>query len=351
MARDDEPLLTPAQVAALFGVDPKTVTRWVKSGKLTSIRSLGGHRRFRETEVRALLRGKSEAERMSSVSSDFTVVGESSDVGQESSQPTSVTHEHRSAEGSFPTEIVSAAEGSGSGIKSEDERPQESPGPTLPSDGERARTAAGQYEVVNYSHFGDALLVVLDAPSVVSGGDLEPAPLEASIEVSAYLSTEDQVLADSVFRALDVLAGLLGYEDPHDELLESGSIFRSAKANLRRGIDSEEGLRYRAKLSQAIDLIAIGERQAKVNTAEAEAFARTMASLGDITSACVRIGSMLIVKYPDSRGSDMVLVRQLSALELRTLERFPGIQRDPCNAIEMLAAAVMAAESVEDNSA
>jgi hypothetical protein len=76
-----------------------------------------------------------------------------------------------------------------------------------------------------------------------------------------------------------------------------------------------------------------------------------MAGLGNITSACVRIGSMLIVKYPDSQGSDMVLVRQLSALELRTLERFPGIQRDPCNAIEMLAAAVMAAETVEDNSA
>ena len=52
-----ETLLTPAEVAALFRVDPKTVTRWAKSGKLTSIRTLGGHRRYRETEVRALLGG------------------------------------------------------------------------------------------------------------------------------------------------------------------------------------------------------------------------------------------------------------------------------------------------------
>ena len=42
---DAEALLTPAEVASLFRVDPKTVTRWAKSGKLTSIRTLGGHRR------------------------------------------------------------------------------------------------------------------------------------------------------------------------------------------------------------------------------------------------------------------------------------------------------------------
>ena len=50
-----ENLLTPAEVASLFRVDPKTVTRWAKAGKLNSIRTLGGHRRYREVEVRALL--------------------------------------------------------------------------------------------------------------------------------------------------------------------------------------------------------------------------------------------------------------------------------------------------------
>ncbi|HEY1323461.1 MAG TPA: BldC family transcriptional regulator [Streptosporangiaceae bacterium] len=47
-------------MAALFRVDPKTVTRWAASGRITSIRTPGGHRRFRESEVRALLRGDSE---------------------------------------------------------------------------------------------------------------------------------------------------------------------------------------------------------------------------------------------------------------------------------------------------
>ena len=52
---DTEALLTPAEVAQLFRVDPKTVTRWAKAGKLTSLRTLGGHRRYREAEVRNLL--------------------------------------------------------------------------------------------------------------------------------------------------------------------------------------------------------------------------------------------------------------------------------------------------------
>jgi excisionase family DNA binding protein len=53
---DADRLLTPAEVAAMFRVDPKTVTRWARDGRLTSVRTLGGHRRYRESEVLELLR-------------------------------------------------------------------------------------------------------------------------------------------------------------------------------------------------------------------------------------------------------------------------------------------------------
>jgi excisionase family DNA binding protein len=54
--RQPEVLLTPAEVASLFRVDPKTVTRWARAGKLTAIRTLGGHRRYRQSEVQSLLK-------------------------------------------------------------------------------------------------------------------------------------------------------------------------------------------------------------------------------------------------------------------------------------------------------
>jgi excisionase family DNA binding protein len=50
-----EELLTPSEVASLFRVNPKTVTRWARAGKLNAIRTLGGHRRFRRSEVEQFL--------------------------------------------------------------------------------------------------------------------------------------------------------------------------------------------------------------------------------------------------------------------------------------------------------
>jgi hypothetical protein len=48
-------LLTSAEVAAIFAVDPKTVSRWAKARKLNSIRTLGGHRSYKASEIRRVL--------------------------------------------------------------------------------------------------------------------------------------------------------------------------------------------------------------------------------------------------------------------------------------------------------
>ncbi|MEA2506571.1 MAG: hypothetical protein QOH48_1189 [Actinomycetota bacterium] len=54
-------VLTLAEVAALFRVDPKTVRRWSKTGKLTTMRTVGGHRRYLAEEVRRLLKESEQA--------------------------------------------------------------------------------------------------------------------------------------------------------------------------------------------------------------------------------------------------------------------------------------------------
>lgn len=52
---EEDELLTPAEVARLFRVNPKTVTRWARAGKIQAIRTLGGHRRFRSSDIRRFL--------------------------------------------------------------------------------------------------------------------------------------------------------------------------------------------------------------------------------------------------------------------------------------------------------
>lgn len=71
-AQKDEPgrnlssggLLTPSEVAKMFRVDPRTVTRWAQSGKLSSLSTLGGHRRYRREEVERLLQESFHTEQM-----------------------------------------------------------------------------------------------------------------------------------------------------------------------------------------------------------------------------------------------------------------------------------------------
>ena len=52
--------LKPAEVAGMFGVDRRTVLNWARNGKLHSQRTAGGHRRWRESDVRALVAELSE---------------------------------------------------------------------------------------------------------------------------------------------------------------------------------------------------------------------------------------------------------------------------------------------------
>ena len=50
-------MLTPGQVSAYLGVDPKTASRWAVTGHIKSIRTPGGHRRYRQSDVLSILEG------------------------------------------------------------------------------------------------------------------------------------------------------------------------------------------------------------------------------------------------------------------------------------------------------
>ena len=56
-------LLTPSEVASMFRVNPKTVTRWARAGRISYIKTLGGHRRFKASEIRQLLSDAEETDR------------------------------------------------------------------------------------------------------------------------------------------------------------------------------------------------------------------------------------------------------------------------------------------------
>ena len=58
----DSAYLFTSEVAELLQVSPKTIARWAKEGKLPFRRTLGGHRRFRVSEIRRCLEEMSREE-------------------------------------------------------------------------------------------------------------------------------------------------------------------------------------------------------------------------------------------------------------------------------------------------
>jgi excisionase family DNA binding protein len=55
MTNPDDELLTPREVAELFGVRTTTIARWARDGRLDPIFTPGGHRRYSRASVRAFV--------------------------------------------------------------------------------------------------------------------------------------------------------------------------------------------------------------------------------------------------------------------------------------------------------
>lgn len=69
MKKSKELLLTPSKAAELLSVSPTTIRLWARNGRLTSVKTPGGHRRFNRDEVMSLLTPSS-----SDVDNDFSIL-------------------------------------------------------------------------------------------------------------------------------------------------------------------------------------------------------------------------------------------------------------------------------------
>jgi hypothetical protein len=172
----------------------------------------------------------------------------------------------------------------------------------------------------------------------------------STIPVDAYLGTNDELLQQGVLAALDAVVVAAGFERPSEFEVRRGSIFRRAKAVLESGAEAAELGQRMAKIERALELTYLDRTQAEVDAAKAGAVQQLLESLADIPQACIRVGSILLLKFENARGP-VVLIRTLSQLEIHALERYPEIQTDPPKALEALATAISSLQPLEVNSA
>jgi hypothetical protein len=173
--------------------------------------------------------------------------------------------------------------------------------------------------------------------------DAGPAPANERISVAVYVDGNSYAMRQVLGR-VDELVHALGYGDPFAEEIERGSIFRKYFALIKRGISSSEVQERAIKAERALELLTIDGRQAQVDGQVAAAVQNLVSSLSEVPKACVRVGSILLIKYSDNDGA-LVVVRTLSQVEIKAFEKFPEIQRVPEKTLEALAFALTQDES------
>lgn len=108
--------VTGPEVAAMFRVDTRTVSRWAREGKLSPVRTPGGHLRFLRADVLQLTREELEA----------TVTAQAAEFHRLRDQIADAKADHRAAQGlhriaqaeadelrELLTEVLSAFTGAG----------------------------------------------------------------------------------------------------------------------------------------------------------------------------------------------------------------------------------------------
>lgn len=163
---------------------------------------------------------------------------------------------------------------------------------------------------------------------------------DAEAEIAIFLDEYDPQELDAVDAAVRVLARSLGYNDFQLESEVSGSIFRRLRGKIQDGVASDYAQARLSELEQRFTLEAVGRTQAEVDAIVTDNAVQLIAALADIPNAVVRVGALMVIKYTNEAGGPVMLQRQLTSIEIRALERNPGIQAHPARALELLSIAV-----------
>ncbi|MFF4574105.1 hypothetical protein [Streptomyces sp. NPDC001410] len=191
--------------------------------------------------------------------------------------------------------------------------------------------------------FAEAVEDRLDLPR--SGGD-EAGSTSNEIPVSVYIASDDEGEISRIIQSVQELANALGYEEVGEPEVRRGSIFRRSRAAAQVGMDE---LKSRlSKVERGLELAHLELRQAEVNTKESEAVSNLLTALEGTERACVQIGSVFLVKYV-ANGRQVVLVRNLTQLEMHALTTYPEILTRPEAALQALATAMSSLPDMEGN--
>jgi hypothetical protein len=168
----------------------------------------------------------------------------------------------------------------------------------------------------------------------------EPQTSTASdrISIDVYLDTDEAATADTALRAVDELVEELGYKKEPTEHQYRGSTIRKSWARFATTISREEARHRQEQVERALQELGVEEVNKELAD-QTQALQHLITSLSGVPEACLRIGSLLLIKYQGPNGT-VIAGRPLTNDEVRAMEMNPTIQQNPSGVLGALGAAV-----------
>ena len=171
-----------------------------------------------------------------------------------------------------------------------------------------------------------------------SGADIAEARITRYVPARIYVSdpVPDRTTINGITKALQRLLELQEFEKS-DELPEEGGSFWQDLWFKTKSVFTRKDVQERLKKTErAIELVYLDKPQAEANEHQANAASSLIISLHDTSTACIQVGSLLIVKATTSDGDSAIVARTLTHTELKQIEENQGMLRRPQEILEWL---------------
>lgn len=164
--------------------------------------------------------------------------------------------------------------------------------------------------------------------------------LEEPVTVDVYTTSSDRRKSRRLLSGVAHLVELIGLEKVRVDFEKEGSWFTRIVFRVKSGLTREDVAQRLVKVERALEIGLLDLKQAEVDRALAEALHEVMQGLEENESACIRLGTLLIIRIVDASSRSVVLSRSLSQREVKVLEQYPEIQQRPEKVLSSLAFAL-----------
>ena len=171
-----------------------------------------------------------------------------------------------------------------------------------------------------------------------TGTDVRNVATQRYVPVRVYVTdpVPSEAQRSKLLDALFEFFASRGFERSYDLPDESGSWWKKLFLRTKDAATHEQVQKRLRKAERALQNEYLEKPQAEANQMQANAASSLIEALKDTPTACIQVGSLLLVKGPGPDGRPAIIARTLTTTELQALEENQAMLRQPEQVLQWL---------------